>query len=709
MNGEKSTILIVDDVPDDIVILDQILKKDYQVKAVTNGEAALRIARGENPPDLILLDIMMPGMDGFEVCRRLKQDAAGAMIPVIFLTAKVRTADETFGLELGAVDYIKKPIEPEVVRSRVKVHLDQKDRAVRFSEVRFRRLFEASMDGILVADKATGRVVDVNPAMAAIMGLSQEYFLGKHVAELDFLTAVLARGGSAPLSADIPRNRYEEARTADGRSIFVEFAHSSYAVNNRELVQFNIRDVTELVRAERERDKLAARLNHYLSTSPTITYALIAADGAVRCEWASDNIRALLGYSAEEAQEPGWWFSNVVAADRAEAQRSFGQAAERGASLCEYRFLKKDGDTVWLRDEVRLARKDDRESEFVGTITDISARKRTEALLELRSAALEAAANTIVVSDRDGTIRWVNKAFEKLTGYAREEVVGRNPSGVRRLDPEGEAIYRAMWETIFAGNVWSGEVEDFRKNGEAYTKEITVTPVRDETGAVSNFIAIINDISDKKRARERLEALLDEKGVLLREIHHRVNNNVQIMVGLLGISLEQIGDELVRGKLGDITRRMQSMATIHQQFYESDDMSRIDFAVYLRRLLVRLSSDFPESAACAVLDCETGDVLLNLEEAIPAGLIVNELLTNALKFAFPGDAPRGAIAITQRIRGDLVEIGVSDDGVGLPDGLNPQTAKSLGMELIRILAMQLGGTVEFRTGRGTSAILRFTR
>ncbi len=123
MNGDRETILIVDDVPDDIIILDEILKKEYQVKAVTNGEAALKIAQSDNPPDLILLDILMPGMDGYETLRRLNQHQKSARIPVIFLTAKTGPFNEKLGLDLGAEDYISKPPSPPILLARIHTHL----------------------------------------------------------------------------------------------------------------------------------------------------------------------------------------------------------------------------------------------------------------------------------------------------------------------------------------------------------------------------------------------------------------------------------------------------------------------------------------------------------------------------------------------------------------------------------------------------------
>ena len=121
--SKKATILVVDDTPDNLALMTGLLKDNYKVKVANGGEAALKIVASGPPPDLILLDIMMPGMDGYEVCRRLKRDPGTMNIPVIFLTAKADVEDEKKGLELGAIDYITKPISPPIVMARVKNHL----------------------------------------------------------------------------------------------------------------------------------------------------------------------------------------------------------------------------------------------------------------------------------------------------------------------------------------------------------------------------------------------------------------------------------------------------------------------------------------------------------------------------------------------------------------------------------------------------------
>jgi signal transduction histidine kinase len=244
----KKTILVVDDIPDNITVLQEILKDEYRVKAATGGEAALKIARGDPPPDLILLDIAMPGMDGFETCRDLKQDEEGSRIPVIFLTATDRATAESKGFEAGAVDFIAKPVDPKVVKSRIKVHLEMREEAIRASEIRYRRLFETANDGILIVDAESRRILDVNPFMIEMLGFSFEEYLGKRLGDLEFLRGVAAGCEALPLTK------------VDGRRIDVEVVCTTYQVNHRDVMQCNFRDVTKRKKAEDEIRRLNAEL-----------------------------------------------------------------------------------------------------------------------------------------------------------------------------------------------------------------------------------------------------------------------------------------------------------------------------------------------------------------------------------------------------------------------------------------------------------------
>jgi PAS domain S-box-containing protein len=706
MSERRKVVLVVDDQPDGIAIIEEILKRDYQVKAVTNGDAALKLARSDPPPDLILLDIMMPGMDGFEVCRNLKQDSAGAEIPVIFLTAKSMAEDEMLGLELGAADYIKKPVDPSIVRSRVAFHLASKDKALRSSELRYRRLFETAEAGMMIVDKETGAIIDANPAMASVLGLSQESFLGKRVRELEGFSSLLPSRDEAPSSAPgCSRGSPRLLERADGRRCYVEIARSSYRVEHREVEQFNVREVTELVEAERQRDELASRLSHYLSTSPTVTYSLEAGKGPARIKWISENIRGLLGYTSEEALAPDWWLRNVYAADRQGALGLAADLARRDGGYREYRFHRKDRSLAWLRDEMRFVRGGGQDSEIVGTFTDISAQKAVEAEIRLKGAALDAAANAVVITDLGGVIRWANPAFAALTGYPSAEAIGRMPKELIKSGLQDTAFYLSMWNDIRSGKVWSGKLVNKRKSGELYTEEMTITPVFDEGRAIVNYVAIKSDVTERESSRELLESSLREKETLLQEIHHRVKNNMQVMISLLSLSAQELADKDLRAKLDVITQRIHSMALIQEQFYDAADMAHIDFSGYLRRLAEILGSKFPGPEIA--LACEGRAAILSLEQAIPAGLVVSELLANALEHAYP-DGARGWVALRQSLGPDgSLELEVSDAGLGLPPGLDPGSARTVGMILMRILAEQLEGSLSFRSEGGTTATLRF--
>jgi PAS domain S-box-containing protein len=708
--GNKKTILVVDDVPENIAILEEILSEEYRVKAATGGEAALKIARGDPPPDLILLDIAMPGMDGFEVCRRLKDDGAGASIPVIFLTSKDKAADETMGFEVGAVDYLTKPVNTETVKTRVKAHLERKEEALRLSEIRYRRLFETAKDGILILDAETGRILDVNPSLIGMLGFSQEAFLGKNIWEIGSLKDIAADKDKL---LDLRRREYLHhnlvpLETADGRRIDVEFVSSVYLVNHRSVIQFNMRDITDQVAAERQRQELSERLHHYLATSPTITYSFRIEGGRTVWQWVSENVKQILGYSPAEALEPDWWLSRVHPEDRKAVIHSLSELIRKDVLTREYRFTTKDRRNIWLRDELRIMRSEDGSAEVVGTLTDVSAGKKAEEELSLKSTALEASANAVIITDRHGSILWSNPAYERMSGYSLAEAMGKKPRELDKAGMQDEGFYGAMWETISAGNVWSGKIVNRRKSGSEYTEEMTITPAFDKDRRIVSFVAIINDVTERELARQRLETSNREKDILLREVHHRVNNNMQIISSLLHLSSRDAADGIDTGVMGGVCRRINSMALIHEQFYESEDISSIEFSKSLRGIVDGIREAYPATAKRVVVAYETEEALLNIEEAIPAGLIVAELVANAFDHAFSDGSREGSLRIRQRaVDPGMLEIEVRDDGTDLLQGFRPLKSGTLGMILIESLSKQLRGEVVFSRVSGTAATLRF--
>ena len=336
----------------------------------------------------------------------------------------------------------------------------------------------------------------------------------------------------------------------------------------------------------------------------------------------------------------------------------------------------------------------------VSVLVDLTERKRAEETLRLLSEAVESAANGIAVTDRQGRILWINPAFTRLTGYTAAEVLGQNPR-VLKSGQHPPAFYRELWGTILRGEVWHHELINKRKDGSLYSEEMTITPVRVAGGDISHFIAIKQDVTARRRAEEEVLDSLHEKEVMLKEIHHRVKNNLQVISSLVDLQADALRDPGLRGVFGEMRDRVRSMAMVHEKLYQSESLARVEFADYVRSLINYLARAQRGTETRIELKQDLQPVWLPVETAVPCGLILNELITNAFKHAFHG---RNTGVITASLRMDpegRVCLQVSDDGVGLPAVTDWRQSRSLGLRLIHLLAGQLNATVTVCTDHGT--------
>jgi two-component sensor histidine kinase len=209
-----------------------------------------------------------------------------------------------------------------------------------------------------------------------------------------------------------------------------------------------------------------------------------------------------------------------------------------------------------------------------------------------------------------------------------------------------------------------------------------------------------------QQALEQIKTALHEKEVLLKEIHHRVKNNMQVITSLLNLQSKSIGDAQALSVFQDSQNRVKSMALIHETLYQSKDLSHINFAEYLEKLVAHVSRSYRIRPEAVKINTHVDQVSLPIDTAVPCGLIINELASNSLKYAFPSEA-RGEINISF-VRDDAgYVLRVSDTGVGLPEGFDPERGKSLGMKLVRMLTGQLGGELAHHNGVGTTFEIRF--
>jgi Signal transduction histidine kinase len=218
--------------------------------------------------------------------------------------------------------------------------------------------------------------------------------------------------------------------------------------------------------------------------------------------------------------------------------------------------------------------------------------------------------------------------------------------------------------------------------------------------------AFIRDITDKKKAEKALKESLEEKEVLLREIHHRVKNNMQIVSSLLNLQKKYVEEEETVNILIESQNRIKTMAMIHEKLYQSPNLTSINFKEYTEKLVKDLFYSYGNKIGVIKTSFHMEDVKIGLDTAIPCGLIMNELVTNSLKYAFPDDRT-GTITIEFQSEGNYFVLKVSDDGVGVPSDIKLENRDTLGFQLVTSLVKQLDGTVQLDGVNGTSFTIKF--
>jgi PAS domain S-box-containing protein len=303
----------------------------------------------------------------------------------------------------------------------------------------------------------------------------------------------------------------------------------------------------------------------------------------------------------------------------------------------------------------------------------------------------------IVVWDPEFKITRFNQAFEYLTGYRSEEVLGKKLEVLfpkESIDRSAKAI-----ERVLSGERWeSVEIPILRKDGKVRIALWNSANIY-EAGKMVATIAQGQDITVRKEAEDRIKASLKEKDILLREIHHRVKNNLQIICSLINLQSGYVKDKETVGIFRDCQNRVKTMALVHEELYRSDDFSRIEFGEYIRRFADHLIISYGSDYSRIKINVETKGVFLDISSAISCALIMNELVSNSLKHAFKDKA--GEIFIGLHMEEDQCGEGekkvvftVSDNGVGLPPDLDFRNTTSLGFQLITALTEQLSGTIE---------------
>jgi PAS domain S-box-containing protein len=572
---------------------------DIQVDTADSVKAALEKIK-KSRYDVIVSDYAMPEYDGIAFLKCILPTHGD--IPFILFTGRGSEDTVIEALNNGARFYVQKGDDPKkqfadlIHKIRQAVGLKEVEDALRISELRYRKLFETSNDGILLLDARTGEIINANPFLLDLIGSSLEEILGKNLWDIGIFRDIDSVK-KAFLELRMKRTtRHEELPlvTKIGEEIIVEFVCTVYTVDHADIIQCNIRDITGRRQAE-------------------------------------------------------------------EALR-------------------------------------------------ISKEKYTKVFLS--------APDAITISELEsGRFIEVNDAASKIWGYSRDELIGKSALELG-IWPKREIRDTFIDLVRTNGRVEQYEVVERRKSGDLFNASATANTIT--IGNTTYLIAITRDISDLKHAEEQLKhfnedlergiadrteklnASLEEKVLLLREVHHRVNNNLQIILSLIRLQSRITKDHHLLDTMGEFQNRIMAMAHVHEKIYRAEDISRIDLYEIVTFLGASLFKSYKVDPHHIRLNVEMKDLQITIDSAVPICLIINELVSNSIKHAFPKGAT-GEITIAGRREGNTLVLSFKDTGIGIPADLDwRRYEQSLGLRLVMSLVEQLDGTIELDRSAGTA-------
>lgn len=467
-------------------------------------------------------------------------------------------------------------------------------------------------------------------------------------------------------------------------------------------------DVTERKRSEEALRKSEERFKKLIDNAYDAIFIADAETGTIIDANAQAGV--LLGMPVEQIR--GMHQSQLHPSDLAEQYREvFRKHLESGRAVTENLYVcRKDGTRIPVDISASVIELEGRRVNQ-GVFRDITQRKRSEEALrkseERFRQVAESAGEWIWEVDMKGLYTYSSPAVKNILGYSPEEIVGQKHFYDFFAPVMKENYTKGAFEVFAKGEQFKGFVNvNIHKNGGTVVLETSGLPVYDNEGTIIGYCGADTDVTEREQAEEQVKASLKEKEVLLREIHHRVKNNLQVISSLLNLQSGYITDQRSLELFKECQTRVRSMSLIHERLYQAASLSRLSFSGYARALTEDLFHSYGVDRERVTYSMNIIDQPMNIDTAVPCGLIVNELVSNSLKYAFPGYhqiGRQGLIKITLVREGDgRLALSVSDNGIGLPKDFNINKVESLGLQLVTTLVEQLDGRLEVKNEGGAS-------
>jgi PAS domain S-box-containing protein len=553
--------------------------------------------------------------------------------------------------------------------------------------------------------------LDVNERFTENLGYSRDEVIGKSALDLgiwvnpekrDELIDLIREKGAA-------ENIEGRFRRKDKTIVPALASFKIVKFNNEPCLLTIVKDITRLKEAEEALTKSEARYRYLYQNAPVMLHSI---DENGQLVSVSDKWLDVMGYERAEVIGRKSIEFLTEESQRDAVEKHLPEFSRTGrVKNVPYRFVKKNGDVI---DTILSARSEydgeDGITKALAAITDITELKKVEDRLkeseEMFRTVFELNPDAVTITTvDDGNIVNVNDAFVKYSGHTKEEVIGTSILDIHIWPtPEVRAEFLSLVRE--KGSIYNSEFPLIRKDGTQFDALMSAKTIF-ITGE-PHLLTIVRDVTELQLAHEEVRKSLVEKDVLLREIHHRVKNNMQVVASLLRLQARQVDDETVQEMFEKSQSRIRSMSLVHEQLYQSEDFAHIGFQDYLEKLVSNVAGTFVENKNQITVTVDTPNLDLSIDSSIPCGLIVTELVSNAYKYAFP-KGRHGTISIkADKDDDDMINLRIEDDGIGIPKDIDLEKTESLGLKLVYMLAEhQLSGKVEVDRENGTRFHVRF--